>query len=111
LSSSLLSRKLNNKIYINIILPLVLHGCETWCLTLRKERRLKVFENRVPRRILGFKREELAGGWRRLHNEELHKLYASPDIIKVINSRRMKWAGKVARMTAEKCVHYFCWET
>jgi hypothetical protein len=62
----------------------VLYGCETWSLTLRKEQRLRVFENRVLRRIFGPKREEVVGGWRRLHNEKLHNLYASPNTIRVI---------------------------
>jgi len=72
-----------------IILPLVLYGCETWFLTLREEYRLRVLENRVLRRIFGSKRKKVAGGWIRLHNEELHNLYASPNIITVIKSRRV----------------------
>jgi hypothetical protein len=75
-----------------------LHGFETWFFTLREEYRLGVFENRVLRRIFGIKREEMAGGWRRLHNEELHNLYASPTITRVMKSRRMKYVGHVARM-------------
>jgi hypothetical protein len=67
-----------------ILQPVVLYGCETWSLTLREEQGLKVFENRVLRRIYGPKGEEVAGGWRRLHNEKLHNLYASPNIIRVI---------------------------
>jgi hypothetical protein len=74
LSSRLLSRNVKVKIYKTIILPVVLYGCETWSLTLRKELRLKVFENRVLRRIFGPKRDEVTGEWRKLHNEELHKL-------------------------------------
>jgi hypothetical protein len=65
---------------------------------LREEHRLRVFENRVPRRIIGPKRDEVTGGWRKLHNEELHGLYSSPSIIRVIKTRRMRWAGHVARM-------------
>jgi hypothetical protein len=80
-----------------IILPVVLYRCETWSLTLREEHRLRVFENRVLRRIFGLKRDEVTGGWRKLHNEELHNLYSSPAII-MIKFRRMKWAGHVARM-------------
>jgi hypothetical protein len=67
-----------------------LYGCETWSLTLREEHRLKVFENRVLRRIFGLKRDEVTGGWRRLHNEELRVLYSSPSIIRTIRSRRMR---------------------
>jgi hypothetical protein len=70
----------------------------TWSLTLREEHRLRVFESRVRRRIFGPKRDEVTGGWRKLHNEELHDLYSSPSIVKVINARRMRWAGHVARM-------------
>jgi hypothetical protein len=72
--------------------------CKTWSLTLREEHRLRVFENRVLRRIFGPKRDEVTGDWRKLHNEELHNLYSSPSIIRMINSRRMRWAGHVARM-------------
>jgi hypothetical protein len=71
-------------------LPVVLYGCETWSLTLREERRLRVFENRVLRRIFGPKRDEVIGGWRKLRNEELHNLYCSPSIIRMIKSRRMR---------------------
>ena len=76
LSSSLLSKKLKIKIYRTIILPVVLYGCETWSLTLREERRLRVFENRVLRRVFGPKRDEVIGEWRKLHNEELSDLYS-----------------------------------
>jgi hypothetical protein len=76
----------------------VVYGCETWSLTLREEHRLKVFENRALRRIFGPKRDEVTGGWRKLHNEELHNLYSSPSIIRMIRLRRMIWAGHVARM-------------
>jgi hypothetical protein len=74
----------------------ILYGCETWSLTLREEYRL--FENRVLKRIFGPKRDEVTGDWRKLHNEELHNLYSSPNIIRMIKSRRMRWAGNVARM-------------
>jgi hypothetical protein len=83
--------------YKNIIFH-VLYGYETWFLTLREEHRLRVFENRVVRRVFGPKKDEVAGGWRRLHNEELHNLYASPDLIRVIKSRRLRWAVHVARI-------------
>jgi hypothetical protein len=98
LSSSLLSKNAKIKIYRTTILPVVLYGCETWSLTLREEHRLRVFENRVLRRIFGPKRDEVTGEWRRLHNEELNDLYSSPNIIRVIKSKRMRWAGNVARM-------------
>jgi hypothetical protein len=81
-----------------IILPVVLYGCETLFLTLREEHRLRVFENRVLRRIFGPKRDEVTGGWRRLHNEELHGLYSSPSIVRVIKARRMRWAGHMVRI-------------
>jgi hypothetical protein len=74
-----------------------LYDCETWSLTLREEHRLRVFKNRVLRRIFGSKRDEVTGGWRKLHNEELHNLYSSPSIIRMIKSRRMKWEGHVVR--------------
>jgi hypothetical protein len=72
------------RIYKTIILPVVLYGCETWYLTLREEHILRVFENRVLRRIFGPKRDEVIGGWRKLHNEELHNLYSSPSLIRII---------------------------
>jgi hypothetical protein len=90
------------KIYKTIILPVVLYGCETWSLTLREEHRLRVFENRVLRRIFVPKRDEVTGEWRKLHSEGLHNLYSSPDIIRQVKSRRMRWAGYVARMGEER---------
>ncbi|KAJ4426061.1 hypothetical protein ANN_27688 [Periplaneta americana] len=98
LSSSLLSKNLKVRIYKTVILLLVLYGCETWTLTLREEQRLRVFENKVLRKIFGAKRDEVTGEWRKLHNTELHALYSSPDIIRNIKSRRLRWAGHVASM-------------
>jgi hypothetical protein len=88
----------------SIILPVILYGCETWSLTLRDEHRLRVFENRVLRRIFGPKRDEVTGSWRKLHNEELHNLYSSPSIIRMIKSRRMRLIGHVARMGRILCI-------
>jgi len=88
-SSSLLSKNLEIKIHRTIIFPVVLYGCETWSLTWREERRLRVFENRVLRRIFGPKRDEVTGEWRKLHNEELNDLYCSSNIVRVIKSKRM----------------------
>jgi hypothetical protein len=97
LSSRLISKNLKIKIYKTEILPVVLYGCKTWSLTLREEYRLRVFENRVLRKIFGPKREE-DGSWRKLHNDELHDLYSSLNIVRVIKSRRMRWARHVAHM-------------
>jgi len=98
LSSSLLSKYLNTQIYRTIILPVVLYGCETWLLTLREECRLRVFENRVLRKIFGPRRNEVTGERRKLHNEDLNDPYSSPNIFRAIKSRRLGWAGHVARM-------------
>ncbi|KAJ4451867.1 hypothetical protein ANN_03345 [Periplaneta americana] len=98
LSSSLLSKNLKVRIYETGILSVVLYGCETWTLTLREEHRLRVFENKVLRKIFGAKRDEVTGEWRKLHNTELHALYSSPDIIRNIKSRRLRWGRHVARM-------------
>jgi hypothetical protein len=80
-------------------------------LTLREEHRLRVFENRVLRRIFGPKRDEVIGGWRKLHNDELHGLYSSPSIVRVIKARRMRWAGHAASIVGgEGCIQHFGWE-
>jgi hypothetical protein len=81
-------------------------GCGTWSLTLREEHRLRVFENRVLRRIFGPKRDEVTGDWRKLHNEELHNLYSSPNIIRMMRSRRVRWAGHVARVKEKRNVYW-----
>jgi hypothetical protein len=93
------------RIYKTIIFLVVLYGCETWSLTVREEHKLRVFVNRVLRRICGPKRDGVTGGWRKLHNEELHNLYSSPNIIIIIKSRRMRWAGHVARMGEKRNVY------
>ena len=97
LSSRLLSKNLKIKIHKTIILPVVLYGCETWSLTLREESWLRVFVNRILRRIFGPKSDE-NGEWRRLHNVELLSLHRSPNIVRVIKSGRLRWGGYVARM-------------
>jgi hypothetical protein len=94
-SSCLLSKNVKLRIYKTIILPVVLYGCETWSLTVREEHKLRVFENRVLRRIFGPKRDGVMGGWIKLHNAVLHNLYSSPSIIRIIKSRRMRWVGHV----------------
>ena len=104
LSSSLLSKNLKIKIYRTIILPVVLYGCDTWSLTLREERKLRVFEDMVLRRIFGPRRNEVRER-RRLHNEKLNDLYSSPNIVRVIKSRKMRWAGHVACMGEERGVY------
>jgi hypothetical protein len=96
MSSSFLSKNTKIKMYRTVILPVVLFGCETWLLTLREECWLRVFGNRVLRRIFWPKRDEVKGEWRQLHGEELNVLYSSPNIFLVVKSRRMRWAGHVA---------------
>jgi hypothetical protein len=80
----------------------VLYECENWSLTLREERRLRVFENRVLRRVFEPKRDKVTGEWRKLHNEELNDLYSLPNIVRVVKLRRMRWAGHVARMGVDR---------
>jgi hypothetical protein len=103
----MLSKNIRFRIYRTIILPVVLYGCETCSLILREEHRLMVFENRALRRIFGPKRGEVTRGWRKLHNEELHNLYSSPSIIRMIKSRRMRWAGHIGRMGAKNAYSIF----
>jgi hypothetical protein len=105
LSSRLLSENLKIRIYKMIILPVVLYGCETWSLTLREEHKLRVFENRVLRRIFGPMRDEVTGEWRKLHKEDLRDLYSSPSIIRIMKSRKMRWAGHVARLGEKRKVY------
>ena len=98
LSSSFLTKNIIIKIFRTTILPVVLYGCDTRSLILREEHRPRVFENKVLRNTFGPKRYEVTGEWRKLYNEELNDLYCSTNIVWVIKSRGMKWAGHVARM-------------
>jgi hypothetical protein len=95
---SSLSKNTNIKIHRPTILHVVLYECDTWSLSLREERGLRVLENRVLRRILGPERGDVREEWRKLHNDELNDLYSSPNIVRVIKSRRMRWAGHVTRI-------------
>jgi len=97
-SFSLLSKNFKIKVYRTIILPVALYEYENWSLTLREEHRLRVFENRVLRRIFGPKKNEVTGEWKKLHNKELNNPYSSPNIFGVKKSRRMGWVGHVASM-------------
>jgi hypothetical protein len=103
LSSYLLSKNTKIKIYRPVILHVVLYGCEIWFVTLREECRLRKSENRVLRRIFGPNRDEIIG-WRKMHSEELHKLYSLPNI-RAVSLRRMGWAGHVAYMGAKKSAY------
>ena len=97
LSSSLLYKELKIKIYRTIILPIVLYVRETWPLTLRDEHRLRVFENRVLR-VFGPKWDAVTGEWRKIQNEEFSDQYSSPNIVRVVKSRRMRLTGHMAFM-------------
>ena len=105
LVSSLLSKNLKIKIYRTIILLVVLYGCETWSLTLREERKRRVFENKVLRGLFGPKRDKTTRDWRKLHNEEVKDLYNSTNIVWMIKSRRMRWVGIVAHMGERRGVY------
>jgi hypothetical protein len=106
LSSHLLSKNLKIRIYKTIILPVVLYGYETWSLALREEHGLRVFENRVLRRIFGPKRDEATGEWRKLHIEELPILYFSSSIIRMMKLMWMRWAWHVARMGEKRNAYW-----
>jgi len=111
LSSSLLSKNFKINIYRTLILHVVLYGCETWSLTLRKEYWLRMFENRVLRRIFGPKRGQLTGQWGRLHYKGLNDLYSSPNNFRAIKSRRMRLVVHVAHLGERRCVQGFGGET
>jgi hypothetical protein len=107
LSSIFLSTSLKIEIYRNIIFPVDACRCETWSLILREKHRLRVFENMVLRRIFGPKRDKARRDWRKLHNEGLDDLYSSPNIVRVIKSRKVRWAGHVARMGEQRHIQGF----
>jgi len=93
------------RIYGTLILPFDFYGCETWSLTLREKRRLRMFENRVLRKVFRSERDDVTGEWRKLQNEELDDLYSSPNIVRVIKSKRKRWAEHIARMRERRSVY------
>jgi exonuclease III len=95
----------------DIFKPVVPYGCETWSVTLREERKLRMFEKRVLRRIFRPRRDEVKGDWRKLHNEELHNLYSSSNIIRIIKSRRMRRTEHAARMGRRGMRIGYWWES
>jgi hypothetical protein len=109
-SSRLLFKNIEIRIYKTLILPVVLHVCETWSLILREKCRPMVFQNRVLRRIFRPKTDEVMGGWRKLHNGELHNLDSSPSITRMIKSRKMRWTGYVARMGRRGMLVGYWWK-
>ena len=111
MSSSLLPKNLTIQIYRNIIIPVVLYGLETWSLTLRDERRLRVLENMVLRKIFGPNGDEVTREWRRLTNVELNDLYSQPNIVRMIKSRRMRWGWHVVLWGEERRIQDFGGET
>jgi hypothetical protein len=105
IQSRLLFENVKIRIYKTIILPVVLYGCETWSLTLREDYRLRVLEKTVLGRIFRPKRDEVTEGWRKLHSEELRKLFSSPSIIRMMKSRRIGWAGHVTEMGQKRTAY------
>jgi hypothetical protein len=101
----MLSKNIKIRIFTIIILPVVLYGCETGYLTVRVEHKMRVIESIILRRIFGPKGDKVTGGWTKLHNEDLHNLYSSPNIIRIIKTRRMKWAGHMVRIGTERNVY------
>jgi hypothetical protein len=108
---SLLYKNIKIKICRTVILPAVLYGCEIWSLTLREARRLNVFKNRVLRKIFGAEKDEVTGEWRNLHSKELNDLYCSPNIVRVIKSRIMRWVGHVAHIDTGEVTERAAWNT
>jgi hypothetical protein len=105
LSSRLLWRNVKIRIYTTIIFLVALYGCETWSLTLREGHRPSSFDNRVLKSTFGLERYEVRVQWKNVHNKEIHDLYSSPGIIRMMKSRRMRWAGHVAQMRNERKVN------